>query len=231
MAYIALDFASSSLVPRSRSLDFRDKLLKVVVYACKLGALYNGSKKLAHIAKQISSARKIFALLHWVKYSDDARSALVEPPGAFRAMSLLDTALTLLSDMGSDLSTLGSLGVVPLSKRHMELIDWWSTVIDAAYCLVAMVTGAVGLARKQRALAAAPPDKQAGAQRKVTLGRLGVLKYCLDFVKDCHGAGLHGLRGEGVPATVAITAGLLSGAISTHKWNDKLAPSAKAKAG
>ena len=84
-----LDHASASLVPRSRSFDLREKAFKVLAYAAKLAALHSGSKQLASIAKQVSRARQIFVLLHWVKYADDARAALSETPVEFRVGTLL----------------------------------------------------------------------------------------------------------------------------------------------
>lgn len=220
----ALDYASTSLVPCSRSLDLRDKALKVVAYAAKLGALHSGSPKFASIAKQVSSARKICVLLHWVKYSDDARAALKQTPSTFQALSILETALTCMSDMASDVATLGSLHVLPISSARIKTFEWCGTVLDIVYCVVAMVTSAVHLARQQTALLTTPISKRAGAEHKLFLKRMGLIKYCCDFVKDCHGLDLRGLNGTGVPATLAISAGLASGVMSTHKWLDKLKP-------
>lgn len=195
---------------------------QVVAYVAKICALHSGSPKLASIAKQVSSARQLFVLFHWVKYSDDARAALDETPGMFRAISVVETAMACLSDMAADTATLGSIHVLPISTALIKWFERCSVVLDIVYCVLAMVTGAVHLARKHNALLTAPVSKRAGAEHKILLQRLGLIKYCCDFVKDFHGLDLRGLTGTGVPATLALSAGLASGAISTHSWLNKL---------
>eukprot|EP00967_Tisochrysis_lutea_P139650 scaffold253990_cov31-Tisochrysis_lutea.AAC.6 len=120
------------------------------------------------------------------------------------------------------MATLGDLYIIPLSAERVNSLEWWAAAIDALYSLVAMVTSAVHLARKQSALLTTTLHEKPGMQRKITLQRLSLLKYCCDFLKDCNSIGLRGLNGTGVPLKLSVSAGLTSGLISTHNWLVKL---------
>ena len=220
----------------SRSLELREKIVKVLAYSTKLAAHLHGSSRLAAASKQLSAARKVFSLLHWVRHVDDASDALGES-GSLRALALLELAAALVVDLLGDASTLVSLRLLPLSPRLAERLEWCAAAVDAVHALVALGAGAVRASRIERLQAAAPQIAGAGAKagadpkvgstdaklrEKLQLARLAIVKYACDLLKASHAAGLRGLRGGGVPLPLALFAGLASGVISSHKVVVKL---------
>lgn len=175
------------------SAQTREKVLKIFQYAAKLLAYFllrgkaeaaSLGKHLDALAKSLSTARRCFKLLRWIKHFDDLAEARAEKSAPVQKLLLLDVACNVAADISEDLTSLEKVGFLrkgTLPKRTEYYSNW-------CQMLLAVVEIFVSHVKQSRARAKCASDGSLANQRKSTLAGLELSKYYADLVKafwDC----------------------------------------------
>lgn len=96
-----------------RQTEGRDKAMKVAQYILKLLLLKwkpsTRRDKSKNIASQLSLARKLIRLMHWI----DPLSLILKPPKHTTRYEYLGNCISLANDFSDDVVCLGTLGLIP----------------------------------------------------------------------------------------------------------------------
>ena len=196
------------------SAEFREKLLKVFQYFCKLlVATGNGGATSKSLAKHFSSVRRLVTFMRWVKYTDNFVEAKATSAEPMRSLLYAEATLNVTVDSMQDVVTLEKLGVLGSVRLPSFLGVGWERIAEYLDALLAAVGVTIGVLKLRAAAASARFTK-----------RLELLAYTGDLLKNVHNAemSLVGLPG----ATLAALGGLTAASISTRKVTLKLAPPA-----
>eukprot|EP00397_Hematodinium_sp_SG-2012_P054534 GEMP01065839.1.p1 GENE.GEMP01065839.1~~GEMP01065839.1.p1 ORF type:complete len:228 (+),score=51.02 GEMP01065839.1:160-843(+) len=196
----------------------REKMLKIVQYATRLAGYLLRKWSLdirgfnaAHffdLNKRLSTARRFFKLLRWLKHFGDIPDAMNDPHPGVRRLLCADIACNFVADIAEDITSLDKLGIIPkgmLPKRTEYYANWCQMVLAVAEIIVAHI--------KERRLAAKTreePEKK--LLRKHELQKLEVCKYWCDLVKAFYDCEL-----SFATEISFIFSGLLAAIFSTHK--------------
>lgn len=194
----------------------REKCLKILQYTSKLIAyfLQKGGKEWEALAKLLSTARRCFKLLRWVKHFDDLKDAAAEGSASFRSALYLDVGCNLVADISEDMCSLEKIGFIRkgrLPARAEYYSNWCQLVLAVVEIYVSKV-------KAERAVWKANSSPSIDNQRKSLLARLEMSKFVADLFKafwDCELSFANEL--------LFILSGLWAAMVSTHKYAIKAA--------
>ena len=186
-------------------IDFREKALKVLQYACRLAAAraVNRADALlwSRAAQSFASGRRLIKLLRWIKYGRDLRAAWREADEVRRRQLLAEVGMNLAIDTLQDLRTLEHLGLL----RAGLLPSWVPRAVE--WLDFAVSVNGLSLRASDSALSE--------ADQKARNHRLDLFKYACDIVVTSHDVAARSVR---LPTLQApLLCGLASGAASASK--------------
>eukprot|EP00931_Biecheleriopsis_adriatica_P069302 TRINITY_DN43168_c0_g1_i1.p1 TRINITY_DN43168_c0_g1~~TRINITY_DN43168_c0_g1_i1.p1 ORF type:complete len:244 (-),score=73.28 TRINITY_DN43168_c0_g1_i1:4-735(-) len=199
------------------SAQTREKALKILQYSAKLFAYFlsrvsDGSwgKHFEALGKGLSTARRFFKFMRFMKHFEDIAEAREEKNPAFRRLLLLDVACNVVADVSEDFTSLEKVGILKkgsLPKRTEYYSNWCQLVLAVVEIFVSKV-------KAQRAAEkAASPDASLEVQRKHTMAKLEFSKFVADLIKafwDCELSFASELA--------FCISGLWAAIVSTHKY-------------
>jgi len=202
----------------------REKSLKILQYTCKLlaYALVRRWKDASHsmrrwrtgkhceaLAKNLSTARRFFKFMRWLKHFEDIAEAKTEKTSAFRQLLYVDVACNIVADISEDVTSLEKLGILrkgTLPKRTEYYSNWCQLGL-------AVVEIAVSAVKAKRWREVSGPEEPLSQRRKRAMADLELSKYAADLIKafwDC--------ELSFASEFAFCCAGLWAALISTHKY-------------
>mmetsp|Transcript_24767 Transcript_24767/g.68004 ORF Transcript_24767/g.68004 Transcript_24767/m.68004 type:complete len:237 (-) Transcript_24767:139-849(-) len=200
------------------SAQSREKALKIIQYTAKLAAyvLARASnwaslgKHFEALAKNLSTARRFFKFMRWMKHFEDIAEARADKNPSFGRLLYLDIACNLAADISEDVTSLEKVGILRkgvLPARTEYYSNWCQLVL-------AVVEIAVSYVKERRAREkSSSPDASVEVQRKHTMAQLEFSKFIADLVKafwDCELSFASELA--------FCMSGLWAAIVSTHKY-------------
>lgn len=210
----AVDF--KALVTLLSSAQTREKALKVLQYWAKFLAyfLQRGSKDASvwgkhweALAKNLSTARRCFKFLRWLKHFEDLADAKAEKSAPVQSLLLLDVACNVVADVSEDITSLEKVGILKkgtLPKR-MEYYSNW--------CQLVLVVVEIVVSHVKYSRAAKSTSDSLAAQRKTRMAGLELSKFYADMVKACWDCEL-----SFASEFAFCCSGLWAALVSTHKY-------------
>lgn len=197
------------------SAQVREKGLKILQYSLRLG-VYNLpagelARSLERYAKNVSTARRFFKFLRWLKHFEDLRAAHKEVDGFLRLLLYLEFCTNVGADIAEDMCSLERIGALqkgtlsPDLLHLAELFQFWLALIEVAITAVKLHMQA----QKVHVQGAA---KDTELYRKKRLVRLDLIKYVCDI-----GKAVYDCQFQWSDECVFICCSLLAAILSTNK--------------
>mmetsp|Transcript_12031 Transcript_12031/g.21335 ORF Transcript_12031/g.21335 Transcript_12031/m.21335 type:complete len:240 (-) Transcript_12031:47-766(-) len=200
------------------SAQTREKALKIIQYSAKLLAywLLRSGQSLADLgkhfdalAKNLSTARRFFKFMRWMKHLEDIEDARAEKNPQFRSLLFLDIGCNIVADISEDVTSLEKVGILRkgvLPKRTEYYANWCQLVLAAVEIFVSKV-------KADRAVEKAQADASVEVQRKSTMARLEFSKFIADLIKAFYDCELSFASELGF-----CISGLWAALVSSHKY-------------
>eukprot|EP00419_Tripos_fusus_P017783 CAMPEP_0172728518 /NCGR_PEP_ID=MMETSP1074-20121228/92284_1 /TAXON_ID=2916 /ORGANISM="Ceratium fusus, Strain PA161109" /LENGTH=241 /DNA_ID=CAMNT_0013555777 /DNA_START=6 /DNA_END=731 /DNA_ORIENTATION=- len=200
------------------SAQTREKALKVFQYTAKLagyillkaaGEWASLGKHCDALAKNLSTARRLFKFMRWWKHFEDIKDARAEKNRSVARLLFLDIACNLAADISEDFTSLEKVGILrkgTLPARTEYYSNWCQLVLAVVEIFVSIV-------KEKRAREKATPGATVEVHRKLAMAQLELSKYVADLVKafwDCELSFASELA--------FCTSGLWAAFVSTHKY-------------
>eukprot|EP00930_Biecheleria_cincta_P042216 TRINITY_DN29037_c0_g1_i1.p1 TRINITY_DN29037_c0_g1~~TRINITY_DN29037_c0_g1_i1.p1 ORF type:complete len:246 (+),score=49.86 TRINITY_DN29037_c0_g1_i1:55-792(+) len=201
------------------SAQTREKALKVFQYTARLlsyfllrggASVKDWGKHFEALAKNLSTARRFFKLMRFMKHFEDIAEAREEKSPGFRSLLYLDVACNVVADVSEDFTSLEKIGFVrkgTLPKRTEYYSNWCQLALAVVEIFVHKVKA--DRAREK----AASPGATLEVQRKNTVAKLELSKFFADLIKafwDCELSFASELA--------FCLSGLWASLVSTHKY-------------
>jgi len=213
----ALDLKSVNTI--LSSAQSREKALKIIQYSAKLAAyalaraasdLASLSKHCDALAKNLSTARRFFKFMRWIKHFEDLADARAEKNATVSKLLYLDIACNVAADISEDVTSLEKLGVLRkgvLPARTEYYANW----CQLALAVVEIVASYVK--ERRAAEKARKPDAPLEVRRKHAMAKIEFSKFIADLIKafwDCELSFASELA--------FCVSGLWAALVSTHKY-------------
>ena len=201
------------------SAQTREKALKILQYFAKMLAysLLRSGKSLADLGKHfeslskaLSTARRCFKFMRFMKHFEDIEDARAEKDAGFRRLLYVDIVCNVAADVSEDFTSLEKVGILrkgTLPKRTEYYSNWCQLALAVVEILVSRV-------KAQRAAAkAASPDASLEVKRKSVMANLEFSKFIADLVK-----GFYDCELSFASELAFIVSGLWAALVSSHKY-------------
>mmetsp|Transcript_26728 Transcript_26728/g.61559 ORF Transcript_26728/g.61559 Transcript_26728/m.61559 type:complete len:242 (-) Transcript_26728:29-754(-) len=194
----------------------REKSLKILQYSSKLLAYMLARvaadfwrKHFDSLAKNLSTARRFFKLLRWLKHFEDIKEAREEKSANVRGLLYADVACNLAADISEDVTSLEKLGIIRKGTLPAR------TELYSNYCqlVLAGIEIIVTWVKSRRQAQATKDAPSTSSQRKLALVNLELSKFVADLFKafwDC--------ELSFASEFLFCVSGLWAALVSTHKY-------------